>query len=84
MNEQRTVVACAYCGHLIENNPTENVSFKEVPYPHDEGFGACRECGGDPTVPKDDLTVAAIQKRFGAVAIHLRSPVWDFATSTIP
>ena len=69
MNEQRTVVTCTYCGRLIENNPTENVSFAEHPYPHDEGFGACRDCGGDPSVSKDDHSPEALKKRLGLNAV---------------
>jgi len=69
MNEGLDVIVCAYCGRLIRNTPTANISYAQVPYPHDDGYGYCRECGGDPTVPTDDHSIAALKKRLGSMAI---------------
>ena len=45
---EEAYVACSCCGKLIENSKEQNASFGEEPYPHDQGFGMCFECGGDP------------------------------------
>lgn len=68
MNEF-TILVCARCGRVLGNNPSENVSFGESPYPHDEGFGCCRDCGGDLTVSVDDRSLEAIKKRLGRNAV---------------
>ena len=44
-------VKCSCCGELIKNSPEENNDFGQNSY--DEGFGMCRECGGDPN--SDDI-----------------------------
>lgn len=67
MNEFIDVLVCAHCGCLIRNDSIENVSFRESPYPHDEGYGCCRICGGDRTVLGDSLE--AIKKRLGLNAV---------------
>lgn len=45
--DSETWVVCNCCGHIIRNNAEENVSFGQVPYPDDQGFGTCKECYGD-------------------------------------
>jgi hypothetical protein len=40
-------ISCYCCGHLLRNNAKENIHYGESPYPDDEGFGLCVECGGD-------------------------------------
>jgi hypothetical protein len=42
------MLSCSCCGTLLRNSPEENASYGQVPYPHDTGFGMCRDCGGDP------------------------------------
>lgn len=42
------MLSCSCCGKLIRDTAEENTSFGQVPYPHDTGFGTCRDCGGDP------------------------------------
>lgn len=39
---------CSYCGRGVRNNAKENASYGKKPYPHDNEFGLCRKCGGDP------------------------------------
>lgn len=66
-------VMCSCCGKGIRHNAAENVSFGESPYPHDNGVGMCRECGGDdrvkPVAKKGrkakPLSEAAVRKRMG-------------------
>ena len=41
-------LTCSCCGNGLGNNAKENVAFGQEPYPFDEGFGMCRDCGGDP------------------------------------
>jgi hypothetical protein len=45
---QPPYVKCSCCGELIENSADKNACFGIEPYPHDEGFGECFACGGDP------------------------------------
>lgn len=65
-------VTCSCCGAGIRDE--DNISHGEEPYPHDHGFGMCRECGGDdreeaPPVKsgpgKGWPTEAAYRKRLG-------------------
>ena len=42
------MLSCSCCGRLLMDSPDENVSHGQAPYPHDTGFGTCRDCGGDP------------------------------------
>jgi hypothetical protein len=53
--EQPAYVKCSCCGELIENSADKNACFGIEPYPHDDGFGECFECGGDPH--SDDILV---------------------------
>jgi len=46
--EQPPYVKCSCCGELVENSADKNACFGIEPYPHDEGFGECFACGGDP------------------------------------
>ncbi len=39
---------CSCCGGMIMDQVKDNVSHGKVPYPHDTGFGMCKDCGGDP------------------------------------
>lgn len=39
------VLSCSCCGKGIRND--ENVDRDAIPYPHDQGFGMCVDCGGD-------------------------------------
>ncbi len=57
------LLTCTCCGGGVYDTPEENVSHGEVPYPHDTGFGLCRECGGDPTA--DMTTDEGVKKRMG-------------------
>ena len=57
------ILTCTCCGRGLRDTPEENVSHGQVPYPHDTGFGLCRECGGDPTA--DMTTDEGIRKRMG-------------------
>jgi len=41
------LLTCSCCGKGVWNTPEENTHYGEVPYPDDNGFGMCRECGGD-------------------------------------
>jgi hypothetical protein len=45
--EDKEYITCYCCGLLIRNNVQENVHYGESPYPDDECFGLCVECGGD-------------------------------------
>ena len=47
MNDLNEWIVCSCCGASIRNTAEENVGFGEVPYPHDQGTGMCRNCGGD-------------------------------------
>jgi hypothetical protein len=42
-----TDLDCSCCGKPIENSTDQNASFGLAPYPHDQGFGMCFDCGGD-------------------------------------
>lgn len=42
------ILTCSCCGAGLRDSAKENVSFGWVPYPHDQGYGMCRDCGGDP------------------------------------
>jgi len=44
---QNDDLACSCCGCNVPDTYKHNVSFNEVPYPHDNGIGLCRACGGD-------------------------------------
>lgn len=46
MSEIETLI-CSCCGRGVLDDAEHNVSHGESPYPHDEGFGMCRDCGGD-------------------------------------
>ena len=46
--ETNQIVSCGCCGRGLQHNEEENTHFNITPYPDDEGFGMCRECGGDP------------------------------------
>jgi hypothetical protein len=39
---------CSCCRTFIADTPEENVCFGIQPYPHDDGFGECRKCFGNP------------------------------------
>ena len=51
--EQPVYVECSCCGESIEDSTDQNASFGLEPYPHDQGFGMCFECAGDPD--SDDI-----------------------------
>jgi len=46
-----TYVTCHCCGRGIRDNAEENAHFGQVPYPDDQGFGMCKDCGGDAKAP---------------------------------
>lgn len=52
------VVICSCCGRTIPDDPQHNVDHGTQPSPHDEGFGMCKECGGD-------AEATGIRKRLG-------------------
>jgi hypothetical protein len=56
-------LTCTCCGEGFRDTPEENVSHGQVPYPHDTGFGLCRECGGDRAA--DTTTDEGVRKRMG-------------------
>jgi hypothetical protein len=56
-------LACTCCGTGLCDTPEENVSYGQLPYPHDTGFGLCRDCGGDPAA--DTSTDDGVRKRMG-------------------
>lgn len=39
---------CSCCRTLIADTPEQNACYGIEPYPHDEGFGECLRCYGDP------------------------------------
>lgn len=49
-NDGDEILTCTCCGTGIHDTPEENASHGEEPYPHDTGFGACRECFGEEVV----------------------------------
>lgn len=57
---------CTCCGKGIRDNAEENVSHGQTPYPHDVGFGLCRECGGDNKVKGTDIE--SVRRRLGWAA----------------
>lgn len=60
---------CSCCGKGVRNNAEENVDYGKKPYPHDNEFGMCRECGGDPKAGGakdwDKLNEKEVKKRLG-------------------
>ena len=50
-DETYEYVTCGCCGRGVRNNAEENTHFNDVPYPDDNGFGMCVECGGDKNHP---------------------------------
>lgn len=55
--EPTDYVGCSCCGATIENTPAQNVYLllpDDEPYPCDDGYGMCRECGGDPDAEVSD------------------------------
>jgi hypothetical protein len=66
--EPTDVVKCGCCGAYVENTPAHNVALHQPegsPYPNDDGFGMCKDCGGDPAVSLDDLSEEKVRKRLG-------------------
>lgn len=51
-------LTCSCCGNGLLNTEEQNAHFGIVPYPNDEGFGMCLECGGDPKA-------ASLRKKMG-------------------
>lgn len=45
--EENEIITCGCCGRGLQNNAEENTHYGQVPYPDDNGFGMCVECGGD-------------------------------------
>lgn len=45
--ELNDIITCGCCGRGLHNNAGENTHFGIIPYPDDEGYGMCVECGGD-------------------------------------
>jgi hypothetical protein len=62
------ILNCSCCGSGVPNTPEGNVSFADAPYPHDTGYGLCRECGGEP-VPAgkkaSEMSEAELRKSLG-------------------
>ena len=70
------VITCSCCGRGLLDTEEENVHHGLVPYPDDEGFGLCRECGGDPEATEVRARLgwafcALIDARVPIVAKHL-------------
>ena len=57
------ILTCTCCGNGLCDTPEENLSHGQTPYPHDNGFGLCRACGGDPAA--DSTTDDGLRKRMG-------------------
>jgi hypothetical protein len=73
---------CSCCGKGLRNNAEENTDYGKVPYPHDDEFGMCVECGGNDKIGTDDtvdqLTDAQLKKRMGwamTMFIEARIPI---------
>jgi len=47
----------------LHDTAEENVSHGQTPYPHDTGFGLCRNCGGDASA--DMSTDDGVRRRMG-------------------
>ena len=45
---ENEILWCTCCGKGLRHNAEENVAYGKAPYPHDDEFGECRECFGDP------------------------------------
>lgn len=61
-------LVCTCCGDFVKHTKTDNVAFGQSPYPYDEGYGMCRECGGEDLKPGEivkDLTDSQIKKKMG-------------------
>lgn len=60
---------CTCCGQGLRNNAQENVDYGKIPYPYDDEFGLCVECGGDNRIGTadtvDQLTEEQFEKRMG-------------------
>lgn len=67
---------CTCCGKGVRNNAEENVAYGKVPYPYDDEYGECRECGGDDRV--DGLDEESVKRRLGwstVMFVEARFPV---------
>lgn len=58
-------LTCTTCGRLVRDTPEQNASFAATPYPHDQGIGCCRVCGGTGTPPIPGESEAATRRRLG-------------------
>jgi hypothetical protein len=82
------IVSCSCCGKGIYDNAKENVHFGMIPYPDDNGFGMCVECGGDKKSkdPKKRMgwgMVTFVEARFDTVRKSLNEKnqkKWDECT----
>ncbi len=91
MNEHGEIVICGCCGKGIRHTPDENVHYGLTPYPNDDGYGMCRECGGNPNADelKEQMGWATrhfYEARFPVVRKNLsteeRRKKWDQAPYT--
>ena len=57
------ILSCTCCGAGLRDTVEENVSHGQVPYPHDTGYGLCRDCGGDHTA--DTATDEGLRRWMG-------------------
>lgn len=66
------LLTCTCCGGGVYDTPDQNVSYGEVPSPHDIGYGLCVECGGDRKIAAEkrvrNMTGSEIKKRLGWAA----------------
>lgn len=65
---------CSCCGAGILA-PEENTDHGKEPYPHDEGHGMCRGCGGDDRAV--GTTEAAVRRRLGWAACTFAEARFD-------
>lgn len=65
---------CSCCGAGILA-PEENTDHGKEPYPHDDGQGMCRECGGDDR--ETGTTEAAARRRLGWAACTFAEARFD-------
>ncbi len=54
---------CTCCRRGLRDNRKENMSHAVLPYPHDTGFGLCRQCGDDTSA--DMNTDESVRRRMG-------------------
>lgn len=70
------ILICSCCGKGVPDSEEHNVSFRMVPYPHDNGRGMCTECGGD-------KNATDIKKRLGFAMCAFCEARFDVVRSSL-